>query len=276
MRLVGRYLRLHEAVSAVGPALINAGPTAEDRFVQAQVAADEAHQGMEDYRLLVSFGPDGEAMAQDLLHRKCGDHLLEAFNMPMESWVDLCMFCCTMDLVAWYHLKAFENSSLAPFARAMCSMVPEERFHASFGANRVRRLVTDPAYLEASGGTRADVETALRKWYPRALDTFGASKSKLSELAVHFGIRRWGNEELRQMYLQDINPLLLSMGLQPPAPEWGSSRRLTPVGHAPGVFWLAVRSQPESRHPSSRVPAPRPAARGAGRASDGVRVRRLG
>jgi 1,2-phenylacetyl-CoA epoxidase catalytic subunit len=199
---------------------INAGPTAEDRFVQAQVAADEAHQGMEDYRLLVSFGPDGEAMAQDLLTRKCGSHLLEAFNLPMESWVDLCVFCCTMDLVAWYHLKAFENSSLAPFARAMCSMVPEERFHASFGANRVRRLVDDPAYLEAAGGTRADVETSLRKWYPRALDTFGASKSRFSDLAVRFGIRRWGNEELRQMYLQDINPLLLSMGLQPPAPEW--------------------------------------------------------
>jgi ring-1,2-phenylacetyl-CoA epoxidase subunit PaaA len=125
-----------------------------------------------------------------------------------------------MDLVAWYHLKAFENSSLAPFARAMCSMVPEERFHASFGANRVRRLVDDPAYLEAAGGTRADVETSLRKWYPRALDTFGASKSRFSDLAVRFGIRRWGNEELRQMYLQDINPLLLSMGLQPPAPEW--------------------------------------------------------
>ena len=199
---------------------INAGPTPEDRFVQAQVAADEAHQGMEDYRLLVSFGPDGEQMAEDLLKRKCGDHLLEAFNIPFESWVDLCMFCCTMDLVAWYHLKAFENSSLAPFARAMCSMVPEERFHASFGANRVRRLIADPAYAEACAGSRADVERALRKWYPRALDTFGASSSKFSERAVRFGIRRWGNEELRQMYLQDINPLLLSIGLEPPAPDW--------------------------------------------------------
>jgi 1,2-phenylacetyl-CoA epoxidase catalytic subunit len=199
---------------------VNQGPTPEDRFVQAQICADEAHQGMEDYRLLVSFGPDGEAMAQDLLHRKRGEHLLEAFNLAYESWVDLCMFCCTMDLVAWYHLKAFENSSFAPFARAMTSMVPEERFHASFGANRVRRLVEDPAYAELCGATRADVETALRKWYPRALDTFGGSKSKFSDLAVRFGIRRWGNEELREMYLQDINPLLRSIGLEPPAPEW--------------------------------------------------------
>jgi 1,2-phenylacetyl-CoA epoxidase catalytic subunit len=199
---------------------INQGPTAEDRFVQAQIAADEAHQGMEDYRLLVSFGPDGEAMARDLLRRRRGEHLLEAFNLAYDSWADLCMFCCTMDLVAWYHLKAFENSSFAPFARAMYSMVPEERFHASFGANRVRRLVEDPEYAAAAGATRADVEAALRKWYPRSLDTFGGSKSKFSDLAVRFGIRRWGNEELRQMYLQDINPTLRGMGLEPPEPEW--------------------------------------------------------
>ncbi|MBX5489565.1 MAG: phenylacetate-CoA oxygenase subunit PaaI [Chloroflexi bacterium] len=199
---------------------INQGPTAEDRFVQAQICADEAHQGMEDYRLLCQFGPEGEALARDLLQRRRGQHLLEAFNLPFDSWVDLCMFCCTMDLVAWYHLKALENSSFAPLARAMTAMVPEERFHASFGANRVRRLLEDPDYAAACGATRADVEAALRKWYPRALDTFGSSQSRFSAAAVEFGIRRWGNEELRQMYLADINPLLESMGLTPPPPDW--------------------------------------------------------
>jgi 1,2-phenylacetyl-CoA epoxidase catalytic subunit len=199
---------------------INQGPTAEDRFVQAQIAADEAHQGMEDYRLLVSFGPDGEELARDLLRRRRGEHLLEAFNLAYESWADLCMFCCTMDLVAWYHLKAFENSSLAPFARSMTSMVPEERFHASFGANRVRRILEDPEYAAACGATHADVETALRKWYPRSLDTFGSSKSKFADRAVSFGIRRWGNEELREMYREDVDATLRGMGLEPPAPDW--------------------------------------------------------
>jgi len=52
-------------------------------------------------------------------------------------------FCFTMDLVAWYHLHAMENSSFAPWAREMTSMVNEEKFHASFGARRVRDLVSD-------------------------------------------------------------------------------------------------------------------------------------
>src|SRR5437899_3597199 len=49
---------------------INKGPTAEDRYIQAQIAADEAHQGFIDCRLLRSFGEDGVAVADDLLRRR--------------------------------------------------------------------------------------------------------------------------------------------------------------------------------------------------------------
>ncbi|MDE3077512.1 MAG: phenylacetate-CoA oxygenase subunit PaaI [Chloroflexota bacterium] len=201
-------------------AWINRGPTAEDRFVQAQICADEAHQGMEDYRLLASFGPDGKAMADDLLQKKMGDHLLEAFNIPLDSWVDLVTFCCTMDLVAWYHLKAFENSSFAPFARSMTSMVHEERFHASFGQNRVRTLMTEPDYRAACGAATSDVQGALVKWYPRALDTFGRKDSKFAQQSVMYGIRRYDNEQLRQQWLADVNPFLAELGLEIPPVDY--------------------------------------------------------
>lgn len=201
-------------------ALINKGPTAEDRFSQAQVCADEAHQGMEDYRTLCAFGPEGKAMADDLLTKKMGEHLLEAFNIPFENWVDLCAFCCTMDLVAWYHLKAFENSSYAPFARSMTTMVHEERFHASFGANRIKTLMTDADYRAACKTTRDDVQAAILKWYPRSLDTFGKKESRFATQAVSYGIRRYDNEELRQMWMADINPFLTGLGMEVPSPEW--------------------------------------------------------
>jgi len=201
-------------------AWINKGPTAEDRFSQAQICSDEAHQGMEDCRTLSAFGPEGKAAADDLLHKKMGEHLLEAFNIPFESWVDVCAFCCTMDLVAWYHLKAFENSSYAPFARSMTSMVHEERFHASFGQNRIKALMTDPNYLASAGATREDVEKAIWKWYPRSLDTFGRKESKFANQAVAFGIRRYDNEQLRQMWIADINPFLEGLSLAVPSPDY--------------------------------------------------------
>lgn len=96
---------------------INQGPTAEDRYVQAQISADEAHQGFIDSRLLRTFGPEGEALAEKLLRLRIGEHPLHAFNVPFESWPDVCGFCFLMDHVAWYHLRAFEDSSFAPLAR---------------------------------------------------------------------------------------------------------------------------------------------------------------
>ena len=197
---------------------INQGPTPEDRYIQAQIAADEAHQGFIDCRLLKALGPDGAELADKLLALRMGQHPLAAFNEPFNSWVETVTFCFTMDLVAWYHLHAMENCSYAPLAREMTSMVHEERFHASFGHRRVRDLANDADYAALCGADRAEVQAAVDKWYPHALDTFGRSGSRFSELAVGYGIRRWGNEELRQMYKADIDEKIAGLGLAvPPA-----------------------------------------------------------
>ncbi len=195
---------------------INKGPTAEDRFAQAQICADEAHQGFIDCRLLKTFGPEGEAMAGKLLQAKMGEHLLHVFNVPFDSWVDLCGFCFLLDHVAWYHLRAFEDSSFAPFAREMTTMVQEERFHASFGARRIRDVMTDPRYQDLCKAGPADAQKSIDKWYPHGLDTFGSANSRFSASAVTFGIRRWGNEELRQMWKTDLDKQLTAIGLKVP------------------------------------------------------------
>jgi len=159
-------------------------------------------------------------MVDDLLRRRMGEHLLDAFNIPFESWVDTVTFCFTMDLVAWYHLRAMENGSYAPLAREMTSMVHEEKFHASFGARRVADILQNPDYARLSGATREAVQAAIFKWYPRALDTFGKSNSRFSDLSVQYGIRRWGNAELRRMYKQDIDRQILALGLEVPPEEF--------------------------------------------------------
>ena len=201
---------------------INKGPTAEDRFAQAQICADEAHQGFIDSRLLRGFGPEGEALADRLLTAKRGEHPLHVFNVTFESWADLCGFCFLLDHVAWYHLRAFEDSSFAPFAREMTTMVHEERFHASFGARRIKDLVQNPRYQDLAKAGAAEAKKTVDKWYPHALDTFGAGNSKFSDLAVAYGIRRWGNEELRQMWKADLDKQIAAIGLS--VPDAGAGR----------------------------------------------------
>ncbi|MBI3371091.1 MAG: phenylacetate-CoA oxygenase subunit PaaI [Betaproteobacteria bacterium] len=195
---------------------INQGPTAEDRFIQAQIAADEAHQGFIDCRLLRQFGRDGEEMADRLLTLRMGQHPIAAFNVPMESWVDVVGFCFCMDLVACHHLRAMEDCSYAPLAREMTTMVGEEKFHASFGARRIKDLVSDARYQDLARAGPAEAQQTIDKWYPHALDTFGSAASRFSELAIAHGIRRWGNEELRQMWRKDIDPQIEKLRLKVP------------------------------------------------------------
>ena len=47
------------------------------------------------------------------------------------------------------------------------------------------------------------------------------SRTKFSELAIAHGIRRWGNEELRQMWRQDIDPQIVTLGLSVPSEDRG-------------------------------------------------------
>ena len=111
LKLVGALASTEFASVEQHQPWINRGPTSEDRYIQAQIAADEAHQGFIDCRLLRAFGPEGVALADDLLRRRMGEHPLDAFNVPFESWIDTIAFCFMMDLVAWYNLRAMENSS---------------------------------------------------------------------------------------------------------------------------------------------------------------------
>ena len=85
----------------------------------------------------------------------------------------------------------------------------------------VRDLVTDPGYARLAQATPGDVQAAFDKWYPRALDTCGKSESRFSELAVAYGIRRWGNAELRQMYKTDVDAQIRGLGLEVPPEDRG-------------------------------------------------------
>jgi Uncharacterized conserved protein len=68
---------------------------------------------------------------------------------------------------------------------------------------------------------RERAQKALNKWFPMALDMFGKTGSKSSEMAVRYGIKRWKNEEARQMYLREVEELINELGLEMPDPNVG-------------------------------------------------------
>jgi 1,2-phenylacetyl-CoA epoxidase catalytic subunit len=196
---------------------LDSAPTLEDRWIEARIVADEARHGLQACRILRDFGEEGQGYIDDLLSKQEGHHKLDAFNMKFDRWSDVGAFCCFVDRVGVYQLRAFQECSYGPLARAMPLMLSEEQLHLNFGLNVLRRMVKDgPKY----SGSKEEAQEAVMKWFPRALDMFGHSNSETSRKAIALGLKRWTNEEARERYLREITPLMTSIGLELPSPEY--------------------------------------------------------
>ncbi len=201
---------------------LDRAPTLEDRWIEARIVADEARHGLQACRILRDFGEEGQRLIDELLTKPEGHHKLDAFNMPFDRWSDAGAFTCLVDRVGVYQLRAFQECSYGPLARAMPLMLSEEQLHLNFGASVLRRMAHDGARYY---GTKEEAQAAVDKWYPRALDMFGHSNSETSRRAIEYGLKRWTNDEARHRFIEEVRGVLGSMGLA--LPSEGFDRRIT-------------------------------------------------
>ncbi|MGP8076860.1 MAG: Phenylacetic acid catabolic protein [Thermoplasmata archaeon] len=196
---------------------LDRAPTLEDRWIESRIIADEARHGLQACRILRDFGEEGQRLIDELLTKREGEHKLDAFNMKFDLWSDVGAFTCFVDRVGVYQLRAFQECSYGPLARAMPLMLSEEQLHLNFGASVLRRMVQDgPKYA----GSKEEAQAAVNKWYPRALDMFGHSNSDTSRRAIEYGLKRWTNEEARRRFIEEVTGLVASLGLALPPAEF--------------------------------------------------------
>jgi 1,2-phenylacetyl-CoA epoxidase catalytic subunit len=196
---------------------LDRAPTLEDRWIESRIIADEARHGLQACRILRDFGEEGQRFIDELLAKREGEHKLDAFNMKFDRWSDVGAFTCFVDRVGVYQLRAFQECSYGPLARAMPLMLSEEQLHLNFGASVLRRMVQDGAKYY---GSKEEAQRALLKWYPRALDMFGHSNSDTSRRAIEYGLKRWTNEEARARYIEEVRAIMAPLELELPPPEF--------------------------------------------------------
>jgi benzoyl-CoA 2,3-dioxygenase component B len=151
------------------------------------------------YLLHGYFGKDGREEAEELLARRSGDadkpRILEAFNTPIENWVDFYMFTMFTDRDGKYQLAALAESGFDPLSRTCRFMLTEEAHHMFVGETGIDRLVARSAELtrqDPNGDARAQggidlatLQKYIRFWFARSLDLFGGEIS--SNAADFFG-----------------------------------------------------------------------------------------
>ena len=151
------------------------------------------------YLLHSYFGRDGRDEAEELLERQSGNRdkprILEAFNEPIDNWLDFFMFTMFTDRDGKSQLMSLSESSLDPLSRTTRFMLTEEAHHMFVGETGVARILERTCQLMKQAGFSEDVrklggidlptiQKHLNLWFSLSLDLHGGEVS--SNAASYF------------------------------------------------------------------------------------------
>lgn len=144
-------------------------------------------------------------MVEEILSMQTGSHLLSAFNIDFDSFVDNVVFCGLIDRVGKYQLTLQKISAYKPMAESMPKMLREEAFHLAAGVVPMRRWVTDAARGEVYV-TMDMLQKVINKWIQRGLEMFGDERGGGSN--VRMGLKPMKNAEAQTAYRDEVGKLV--------------------------------------------------------------------
>jgi 1,2-phenylacetyl-CoA epoxidase catalytic subunit len=190
----------------------------QDRFWVLRVMAEELRHGYQMLHLLlskdwshVSGGVTGEQMVEDILSMQTGNHVLDAFNLDYDSFIDNITFAAIIDRVGKYQLTMQRVCAYKPMADSMPPMLREEAFHLAAGVIPMRRW----AQRAAQGDpfiTMTAVQHAINKWLPRGLEMFGDERG--GEKNLKFGFKDLKNREAQDQYIEEVRKMIRDINLR--------------------------------------------------------------
>jgi ring-1,2-phenylacetyl-CoA epoxidase subunit PaaA len=194
--------------------MLPSAPARIDQLVVARTAAEEIDHFRKFARVAGDLGVD----TSYLLSRPNKERYLEAFRGHINTWEDFAVFGFLIDRVGKYQLEEFIGCSYGPLSRILehpSRVMIEEEGHIDYGTTRAAEMATK------GGEEKERVQRSVDFWYPTALDMFGKSQSTRAERYRQWGLKRRTNEEARQEFMAEVNPLIEGMGLQVPDPLRG-------------------------------------------------------
>jgi ring-1,2-phenylacetyl-CoA epoxidase subunit PaaA len=110
-----------------------------------------------------------------------------------------------VDLAEVVLMEELAECSYAPLSQLAQQLLPEERFHVSFGALRTKEMAGDPA-------TRPAVQAAVDELVRFTLPFFGRSTSSNNEAFRRWGVKRRTNDEARLDFLERSRDFVVEVG----------------------------------------------------------------
>ncbi len=183
-------------------------PDADERYKCMQFAMEEIDHFRRFSKLLNDLGVDTAYM----VHQSKADRryfAAESMTTTFDTWEERAAFSFLCELEGHFQIKEMAASTYQPLIPEAEAVLKEEAGHFGHGVLLMRRAFSDSE-------ARARAQDALERFYPMALDMFGKSDSGRSTAAVHWGLRRHTNGELRELYQDDVRRHIERIGYSVP------------------------------------------------------------
>lgn len=171
-------------------------PTLRRKSILMAKIQDEAGHGLYLYCAAETLGAERQATIDAMLEGKM--KYSSIFNYPTRSWADMGTIGWLVDGAAIVNQVALQRTSYGPYARAMVRICKEESFHQRQGYELLTELVK-----EGNAEQKAMVQDSINRFWWPSLMMFGPhdSDSANSEQSMAWKIKRLGNDELRQKFI---------------------------------------------------------------------------
>jgi ring-1,2-phenylacetyl-CoA epoxidase subunit PaaA len=174
---------------------ITRAPTLKRKMGLLAKVQDEAGHGLYIYCGTETLGVDRSELTAQLLSGKA--KYASIFNYPTLTWADIGVIGWFVDGAAIVNQTMLAKASYGPYARAMVRICKEENFHKRQGYEIMAVLAS------GTPAQRRMAQDAVDRWWWPTLMMFGptdANSPNSAEL-VKWGVKRKGNDELRQRFV---------------------------------------------------------------------------
>jgi ring-1,2-phenylacetyl-CoA epoxidase subunit PaaA len=199
---------------------ITRAPTLKRKCILLAKVQDEGGHGLYLYAAAETLGVSRDELI-DALHAGRAKYS-SIFNYPTLTWADVGVIGWLVDGAAIMNQVPLTRCSYGPYARAMIRVCKEESFHQRQGFDALLAL------MRGTTEQRAMVQDAVNRWWWPSLMMFGPheSDSPNSGDSMRWGIKRIGNDDLRQKFVDASVPQAKVLGVQLPDPllKWNEAR----------------------------------------------------
>ena len=186
-------------------------PSLNARASCVSVIQDELGHGHIAYRLLEDLGED----KHELIYEREPHEFRNTygFDQHIENFAELVTAHGLFDRAGICLLGDIEeNTSYAPWKRALRKVGKEEQFHLRHGETWMRRLANK------NDNTKATLQDAVDWMFPLGVEWFGMPDDKKRNTdQLDYRIKGLSNDELRQQWMDSIVPHCEEIGIDVPA-----------------------------------------------------------